>query len=54
MEDKVEKTNKELQDEISALNKRVKEIEDHKIISNVRHEQTQKSMEKMEEKMDFH
>ena len=54
MEDKVEKTKKEFQDEISALNKRVKEVEDYKIISNVRHEQTQKSMEKMEEKMDFH
>lgn len=54
IEDKVEKTKKEFQDEISALNKRVKEVEDYKIMSNVRHEQTQKSMEKMEEKMDFH
>ena len=54
IEDKVEKTKKEFQDEISALNKRVKEVEDYKIMSNVRHEQTQKSMEKMEEKMDLH
>ena len=54
IEGKMEKSNKELQDELASLNKRVKEVEDHRIMSNVRHEQTQKSMEKMEEKMDFH
>ena len=36
------------------MEKSVKEVEDHRIMSNVRHEQTQKSMEKMEEKMDYH
>ena len=54
IEDKMGKSTKELQDELTALKQRVKEVEDHKIMSNVRHEQTQKSMEKMEEKMDLH
>lgn len=48
----MEKIKQDNQITLEKIEIRLKEVEDHKIASNVRHESTQRAMERMDEKMD--